>query len=72
MEKIQTENVNCETSLTRNENFLGLLTSVFSYSPMQSRYRDIDSIFGSHVSKRVCTPKYVEQAKLKFSPEGRG
>ena len=35
------ENVNCETSLTRNDPCISLLTSVLSYTPMQSNYRNI-------------------------------
>ena len=44
VEKNLVENVNCEISLSRNEAFLGLLTSVFSYTPMQSRYKNITSL----------------------------
>ena len=51
------ENVNCETSLTRNEPFLSLMTSVLAI--LQCR---VNSNLGSYfsIAKRVCMTKCVE------------
>ena len=47
-------------SLTRNETFLGLLTSVFSYTPTQSRYTNVTSLVPMSRNEFVRLKKCVE------------